>query len=181
MPRPVVVTAPKPAAARPPRPVAARPPKATVKTASWRAPAAPQHKTLLASAEIEQRRRRMRSWYQSSSARQAALSPQPVERPKLVSARFRPSTLPPLVRRPELVVQVNARPYGSKTFVYYNAGSQIGMTPLAIQFDRPGRHRLDFFTPSTGSRITRWVTVGGKAPQRLTVRTGPPRELAGLR
>ncbi len=85
---------------------------------------------------------------------------------------------PSTTRRADLVVHVSARPYGRKTFVYYNAGSMLGTTPLSIRFPRTGRHRLVFWTPSLGRRVTRWVEVGRGDTPWVSVTMGPDRNLA---
>jgi len=83
-------------------------------------------------------------------------------------------------RRSDLVVNVSSRPYGAKTFVYYNAGRGLGQTPLSVQFDHPGRHRLDFYTPSLRRHLTKIVQVTGRGRQLVSVTMAPSRELARL-
>jgi hypothetical protein len=98
----------------------------------------------------------------------------------IVAARYHPTPLPPLPRSSGLIVHVRAQPQGVPTFVYYNAGRILGTAPLDVRFDRPGRYRLTFWTPSIRGRATRWVTVGGNRPLRLAVVMGSSREIARL-
>jgi hypothetical protein len=98
-----------------------------------------------------------------------------------VAARFHPRPERQLPsRRADLLVNVSSRPYGAKTFVYYNAGRLLGTTPLPVQFDRPGRYRLTFWTPSLRRRATKIVAVTGRGRQWVSATMGSSRELALL-
>jgi hypothetical protein len=81
-----------------------------------------------------------------------------------------------------LTVSVSARPYGVKTFVYMDGGRELGIAPLRVRFDRPGRHQLLFFAPSLGraGRVSRVVHVTGRNRQWVSATMGPSREVATL-
>jgi hypothetical protein len=81
-----------------------------------------------------------------------------------------------------LTVSVTARPYGVKTFVFMDGGRELGIAPLRVRFDRPGRHHLLFFAPSLGraGRVSRVIHVTGRARQWVAATMGPSREVADL-
>src|SRR5438132_1514740 len=58
-----------------------------------------------------------------------------------------------------LTVNISARPYGVKTFVYMDGGRELGIAPLRVRFDRPGRHKLLFMAPDLGpsGRVNRTI------------------------
>lgn len=103
------------------------------------------------------------------------------QQPRLVSARYERKPRPSVAQSSAMVVHVTARAAGQTTYVYYNGGSMLGIAPLRVRFNRPGRHRLTFFTPRLASWSERWVTVRGRGPQRLAVRMTPGQNLARAR
>jgi hypothetical protein len=80
-----------------------------------------------------------------------------------------------------LTVSISARPYGVKTFVYMDGGRELGIAPVRVHFDRPGRHQLHFFSPNLVGRaahLYRTVYVTGKNRQWVSATMGPTREVA---
>jgi hypothetical protein len=59
-----------------------------------------------------------------------------------------------------------------------NIPLSVGIAPLPVQFDRPGRHRLLFWAPALRRRVTWVVEVGGGGPHRVSAIMGPSREIA---
>jgi hypothetical protein len=139
-----------------------------------------------ARAPSRRERARVRSWREDSSRPRSVVwsSPNPRANTQapLVPARFEPRPPPPdVARSTRLVVHVTAQPAGPRTYVYYNGGRGLGLTPLRIRFDRPGAHRLVFWTPSLGRLVKRSIHVSGRGPQRLAVRMGSARQIARAR
>jgi len=99
----------------------------------------------------------------------------------LVRSPGRESARPSIVAS-NLTVSISARPYGVKTFVYMDGGRELGIAPLRVQFDRPGRHSLFFFAPSLGraGRVNRGITVTGGGRQWVSATMGSSREIARL-
>jgi hypothetical protein len=132
---------------------------------------------------VQTARARVGGWRQSQDAgpRFSASRPLTGGSWKTVSARFKPTPPPAGIRPSDLVVRVSAKPAGFNTYVYYNSGRELGIAPLSVRFDRPGRYRLDFWTPDIRGRASRWVTVNGRRPMRLAVVTGSTSQIARLR
>jgi hypothetical protein len=154
----------------------------SVQDAVWRPQASPRPQTQNRPTARRQRSR-VGSWREQSGPRGSVLSGSPSRsekpQPQLVAARFERRPPPPEVARSSnLVVNVTARSAGHRTYVYYDGGRMLGIAPLKVRFDRPGRHRLTFWTPRRASRTERTVVVRGRGPQRLAVRMAPTRQLA---
>jgi hypothetical protein len=81
-----------------------------------------------------------------------------------------------------LTVNISARPYGVKTWVFMDGGKRLGQAPLRVRFDRPGRHHLLFFAPDLGpsGRVNRTIEVTGRNRQWVSATMGPTREFARL-
>jgi hypothetical protein len=76
-----------------------------------------------------------------------------------------------VAHRAGLVIDALARPDEAKTFVYLNGGRVLGIAPLSIQFSRPGRYRLLFWTPSMGRQVNREIVVTGRGRQWVSAAT----------
>lgn len=97
----------------------------------------------------------------------------------LVPARFQFSaSWRTRARVTDTTVDLSVRPYGPRTYVYLNGGRELGIAPLAVRFDRPGRYKLLFWTPDLSRRVTRTVRVAGRGRQWVSVTMSPSRELA---
>jgi hypothetical protein len=85
-----------------------------------------------------------------------------------------------VVNASNLIVNISARPYGTRTFVYMDGGRELGIAPVRVRFDRPGHHHLFFFTPTLGShaRVNRMFNVTGQSRQWVSVTMAPSREVA---
>jgi hypothetical protein len=88
----------------------------------------------------------------------------------------------PTLTASNLTVSISAKPYGVKTFVYMDGGRELGIAPLRVRFDRPGRHRLFFFAPTLGraGRVHRVIQVTGRSRQWVAATMSPTREVADL-
>jgi hypothetical protein len=97
----------------------------------------------------------------------------------MVSSHGR-ATGAPALHAANLVVNIAARPYAARTFVYMDGGRELGIAPLRVQFDRSGRHRLLFFAPSLGvhGRVTKVIDVRPRSRRWVSVTLGPSREVA---
>jgi hypothetical protein len=134
------------------------------RVATWRArPVKRERARYLARARRPHQQRRMARWSVFGTPVPARFSANPSRRTAASSG---------------LIVNVTARPYGAKTFVYLNRGSMLGTTPLSVRFDRPGRHQLLFWTPSLGKRVVRTVQVSARGRQWVSATMGASRELA---
>jgi hypothetical protein len=107
-----------------------------------------------------------------SDSRRALLAKAPVP------ARFHYDTPYGVPTRPDLIVNVSAQSHGAKTYIYFNGGRVLGLAPLPVQFDRPGRYRLTFWTPALHQHAAKMIEVTGRGRQWVSIDMRPGPELA---